>query len=130
LPDFIIVINNYKILVTNKLEKDFVFKKGLWSPRITGSHNQQGILIIYGDFVKKGIKLNKISVFDIAPTILHVFGLPIPRYMSGQAIRDAFEQNSYIYKNEPIYVDKYFYIRSNIIKRLKRRNRGLRKCKI
>jgi len=56
-----------------------------WMPPPTG------ILGILGPGVKKGYEIKKASVFDIAPTILYIYGLPLGREMDGKPIAGAFK---------------------------------------
>jgi len=57
---------------------------GIWR---TGQHRMQGIFTAYGPNIKKQYTLNRhIQTWDIAPTILHLLGLPIPSFMDGNII--------------------------------------------
>ena len=63
----------------------FDYKRGEERP---GEHDIDGIFIIYSKdqkLIKKGGR-NVASVVDIAPTILSIFGLPVPDYMDGKPI--------------------------------------------
>ncbi len=50
-----------------------------------------GILGIMGPGVKKGYQIKDASVYDIAPTLLYLYGLPIGREMDGKPLMDAFK---------------------------------------
>lgn len=54
-----------------------------------GDHIPDGILFIYGKNIKSGKTVNA-SVIDIVPTVLSVLSLPIPDYIDGKLITDAF----------------------------------------
>ncbi len=54
-----------------------------------------GILMIKGPKVKKG-KLVNASVFDITPTILNLFGLPVGKNMDGKVLKSAFRKSNKI----------------------------------
>ncbi len=69
-----------------------------------GSHRLNGIFLAYGPSIKKGAKINA-EIYDIAPTILHIFGLPIPKDMDGKVLMRIFEPNSKFAKRKPRYVD-------------------------
>jgi hypothetical protein len=56
-----------------------------------GYHDPVGLMIMTGAGVRKGTHLNDCSTLDIAPTILHLLGLPIPSYMKGRILEEAFE---------------------------------------
>ena len=63
----------------------FDYKKGIERP---GEHSVDGIFIIYSknrEIVPSNVNLSA-SVVDIAPTILSIFGVPIPDYMDGKPI--------------------------------------------
>lgn len=51
-----------------------------------------GIMMIRGPKVIKG-QLESASVYDIAPTILHLFDLPVGKNMDGKPLRKAFDLN-------------------------------------
>jgi len=48
-----------------------------------------GILLVKGPSVKPG-KINA-CIYDIAPTILYLFGLPVDRNMDGRPLQDVFK---------------------------------------
>jgi predicted AlkP superfamily phosphohydrolase/phosphomutase len=52
-----------------------------------------GSFIAVGPNIKKNVRLMgfPISVFDIAPTILHIYGIKAPRQMSGHVLMDIFQ---------------------------------------
>jgi hypothetical protein len=56
--------------------------------KYNGVHTMDGILIAYG----QGIAANKVvsgaRLRDIAPTVLHLAGLPVPRQMDGRVLTD------------------------------------------
>lgn len=60
-----------------------------------GDHRPEGILIAYGSNIKKGENLTKkIMLWDICPTIMHMFDIPIPSYMDGKPIKEIFHSES------------------------------------
>jgi predicted AlkP superfamily phosphohydrolase/phosphomutase len=63
-----------------------------WNDR-SSEHEQEGILIMRGPGIKKGYGLGVNNLVDIAPTILHICGLPVPKYMDGNVIEDVFEES-------------------------------------
>jgi predicted AlkP superfamily phosphohydrolase/phosphomutase len=76
-----------------------VFSKGLSDGIHTkiyqGNHEMKGIFFATGDIINKNGKLSKIPiVYDIAPTILHLFGLPVPRDMDGMVLKGIFREDS------------------------------------
>ena len=58
----------------------------------SGSHDENGIFMAYGPFIKKGAEMDFCHIQDMAPTILYGLGLPIPSDMDGQVILDIFKE--------------------------------------
>jgi len=52
-----------------------------------------GSLIAIGPNIKRGVRLTglTVSVFDIAPTILKLYGIPQPTQMKGHVLSEIFE---------------------------------------
>jgi len=87
-PDIIIMLNDdYRLSLT--LESNCITKRPFRLP--TGDHRAHGIFIVFGKGIRQGVDLNEVSILDIAPTILHIMGIPIPKDMDGQVIKELFE---------------------------------------
>ena len=56
----------------------------------TGHHHMEGVIGLRGPGVRRGARLEGASLLDPAPTILHYLGLPVPEYMDGRVLADAF----------------------------------------
>ena len=56
---------------------------------ISASHRLNGIILMMGPEIKSGLKLDDAKIIDIAPTVLHLFGLPVPSYMDGRPLYEA-----------------------------------------
>lgn len=52
-----------------------------------------GIVLIKGPGVKPGYRLEKACIYDITPTILYMFGLPVGEDMDGHVLLDAFQDD-------------------------------------
>lgn len=57
----------------------------------SGTHDKapDGIVILSGKDIEKGATLSRTSVYDIAPTILALMGVPVGRDMPGRVIKEA-----------------------------------------
>ncbi len=55
-------------------------------------HRRYGIFCMSGPGIKKDETLTGVSLLDIAPTVLHLFGLPIGEDMDGKVLVNAFEE--------------------------------------
>jgi len=107
-PHLILLANEgYEIRNAGLSKKlwDFHPKEEGWS----ATHTPYGIFIAHGKDIKKNQKLKNIRIYDIAPTILHIYGLPIPNDMDGRVLMEIFEPGSEISKRRPIYVQPLYY---------------------
>ncbi len=73
---------------------------------ITGEHQNEGILTVYGKNIKKGVKLTHASVLDIVPTILYLKGLPVGKDMDGNVLIEAIDEK-FVKENPLKYIDTY-----------------------
>lgn len=55
-------------------------------------HRQFGIFVANGPNIKKNEKIFGLGLIDVAPTILHHFGLPVGKDMDGKVILDLFKE--------------------------------------
>jgi hypothetical protein len=58
----------------------------------SGKHHENGILIAWGPPIKRGVKVNA-SLYDIAPTVLALMGLPVPNDMKGRVLTEMIDQD-------------------------------------
>ena len=96
-PDILLIPNGFYI--SSVLGDDVYgeFDKGAW-------HDLRGVFLAYGSNIKTSSQeLSKLKIYDIAPTILHMFGLPIPKDMDGQVLREIFDEKSDLAKRETVY---------------------------
>ena len=78
-----------------------------------GFEPPDGFLIIRGPQIKKG-KISQASIYDIAPTILSLFDLPVGKNMDGRVLREIFNlkrktrYRTYKLKKEKILHDEKY----------------------
>jgi predicted AlkP superfamily phosphohydrolase/phosphomutase len=86
-----------------------------------GTHRINGIVLLSGPEIQSGNQIKGAKIFDLAPTILHLFGLPIPDDMDGRVLKEAFRKDSQSAKREEVYqkvdeekktVERIKYLRS------------------
>jgi predicted AlkP superfamily phosphohydrolase/phosphomutase len=58
--------------------------------RYSGMHRDYGMLIMHGPGVRQGGQIEGAAIHDIAPTVLHTMGLPVPADMDGHVLESAF----------------------------------------
>ena len=108
---------------------DNLWKGQLFSeptPLTYSTHTLRGIFLAYGKGIKKGYKIENAKIYDIAPTILHIFGLPIPNDMDGRVLMEIFEPDSEFAKRKPKYVDPGYYERDREDEKLKKAIKNLK----
>lgn len=69
---------------------------------LSGMHDMNGILIMYGYPFKKGETINRACLYDIAPTTLYLLGISIPRDVDGEVLTQAIDEN-FLDENEIVY---------------------------
>lgn len=52
-------------------------------------HRKNGSVILYGHGIGPGTKLTRASIYDIAPTVLHLLDLPLSQELEGTVLWDA-----------------------------------------
>ncbi len=90
-PDLTVVLKDWRYRTIGL--HDFTTNK-LISPSFgpTGDHRMEGVLIASGRGVKQGAHLgSNATLLDVAPTILHLLGIPIPTDMDGRPMDELFD---------------------------------------
>jgi tetratricopeptide (TPR) repeat protein len=52
-------------------------------------HDRFGVLILWGNDVRRGVRVADASILDVAPTILALYGLPVGEDMDGRVLEEA-----------------------------------------
>lgn len=63
-------------------------------PEVNGTHRSQGIFMAYGPDIQKGQWLGEKDIIDVMPTVLLLFGVPVPQNVDGKAMSELFSPNS------------------------------------
>lgn len=77
------------------------------TPREDADHRKHGIFLSWGPDVRTDPQLEGLSVVDVAPTVLHSLGMPIPERADGRAIEELFRAESPPGKNA-VMQQEYF----------------------
>lgn len=59
----------------------------------SGTHEPEGIFIARGKDFRPGFRIEGANLIDVAPTLLHAFGLPVPENMDGKPLLDMFTED-------------------------------------
>jgi len=58
----------------------------------SGTHRLNGILLLRGPVFKQGETLSRADILDMAPTMLHLMGLPVPDDMDGTVLTESLKE--------------------------------------
>lgn len=58
--------------------------------KVSGDHRPYGVLIAHGAEIRHGAEVDDAKLYDIAPTVLHLRGQPIPADMDGRVLSAVF----------------------------------------
>jgi predicted AlkP superfamily phosphohydrolase/phosphomutase len=57
----------------------------------SGSHSPEGLFVFNGPAVRRGHRLEGAHIQDLAPTLMHIMGLPVASWMDGRVLASVFE---------------------------------------
>jgi predicted AlkP superfamily phosphohydrolase/phosphomutase len=88
-PDIIIILDEYNIIPSilhQIFDNHFSY--------LCNHHDPIGIFCISGPGIIKNQEIKNAKIIDLAPTILHLFNVPIPDDMDGRVLTECFYKNS------------------------------------
>jgi hypothetical protein len=92
--------------VTGRRDED----SGLAHYTVSGVHSgsaPDGVLVVSGFGAERGVRLERATVLDIAPTLLAVHGLPVARDMEGRVLLSALDRKAFSYPLPVSFVDTF-----------------------
>lgn len=91
----IFLVPKYGYEISQRLVSSFLSAPSIFGDIRTGTHRPNGVFLAHGPDISKGVRLKKpLFTWDIASTILHMFDVPIPNYMDGNVLKEAFKKGS------------------------------------
>lgn len=57
----------------------------------SGCHRRNGIFLLHGNNIKENFNIKNVKIYDITPTILHMFKIPISEDTDGRVLYEAFQ---------------------------------------
>ncbi len=121
LPDIVITTNDYINELNPYIGVGEVIREIHTS---SGEHRIDGIFLAYGPGIRQNNKIEKaVEIYDIAPTILHLFDVPISVNLDGKVLIEIFDKDS------EYYVRKPRIIKETIVKKDKDLETQLRKVR-
>ena len=101
-PDILFAIDNFGVDVRYE-PSNVVYKTGPDNPRHNGDHRLEGLFLAYGPDIKQGAQIEGAKIYDIAPTVLHMFGLPVPDDMDGKVLTEIFREGTEVEQRDVVY---------------------------
>ena len=93
-PDIVFLLDSGRCELDAKVGEGRIFTKGASFTGWKGTHTIDGVFIARGHGIKPGHRLEKATIFDVAPTVLRVFGIPHQQEMDGKALEEIFSEDA------------------------------------
>lgn len=85
-PDLFLFLDNLNWNVSEAIGHDSVYSYDTALGEDDGGHGSHGILAMAGAGVPKKGRLEELRLFDVAPTVLKLFDLPVPEDLDGKPL--------------------------------------------
>ena len=104
LPDIIFLPEENKYMVNSPMTfiSPRIFEE---DPTFQGHHRMNGILMIIGATIRRGVRIEGAHIMDLAPTILYMMGRKIPDDMDGRVLSEIFTEE-FLKNNAIEFVDQ------------------------
>jgi predicted AlkP superfamily phosphohydrolase/phosphomutase len=106
-PDIVYLFKQSFYYVKKDIFSSEIFKKITSRETIRANHlnhSSKGIFLAKGPHINSKGLLEGVRIIDIAPTILYLMGLPIPKNMDGRLLEEILQQGL-MTDRPPVYVD-------------------------
>lgn len=106
-PDIFFIPNpkiNVYCGVSSNLKKNCIWVKSHEFSRWVSTHTLYGIFGVIGSDIKERYNINP-KIYDLAPTILYMFDLPVPNDMDGRILKKIFVEKSLFARKDVKYED-------------------------
>jgi predicted AlkP superfamily phosphohydrolase/phosphomutase len=112
LPDLIILPNDDIPAINARIGINKVFSKN-W---LSGNHRRNGIFLVSGPGIKRDARVHDARIYDMVPTILHMYNIPIPLDIDGSVLLEIFDKDSEFKSRAVTYqkVDEKVLLREKI----------------
>ncbi|MEM3594466.1 MAG: alkaline phosphatase family protein, partial [Candidatus Jordarchaeaceae archaeon] len=100
-PDLIVIPNEGYRVYDSLMRGVWDFENMVWS----AYHKLHGVFLACGPDIKNCGRIGDVKIYDLAPTILHMFNVPVPRDMDGRVLTEIFCEGSEPAKRKVLYQD-------------------------
>lgn len=87
-PDVIMILDTDYVGDRSLLTQSYFSAMAAAGRQWTGTHRFDGVLIANGPGIRPGQRVSPAMMEDVAPTLMHLLGLPIPRVMDGRIVEE------------------------------------------
>jgi predicted AlkP superfamily phosphohydrolase/phosphomutase len=115
-PDIVFYFKDEDIIASPRLGDDVFYSHGEHE-----MHKIDGLFLMKGPEIKKGVEINNVQIYDIVPTILHILDIPIDENIDGRVLTEIFECESDLFNR------KVNYKKSRDLEKIKRKVKELKK---
>ncbi len=98
-PDLIMAMDHYRMEVMAEMGPGQLFDL---EPDRNGTHTPEGLFIAKGPAIPPGVRFDA-GLMDIAPTVLHIAGVPIPAQTDGRVLIDLFADGSELRNQSDVF---------------------------
>lgn len=87
-PELLFTVNDFRASVSYRFGHA-IYEDRPHLPMKTGNHRREGIFLASGPKIRPGAKIAPLDLLDIAPTIYHLLGEPVPAGLDGRVALEA-----------------------------------------
>jgi predicted AlkP superfamily phosphohydrolase/phosphomutase len=93
-PDIVFVIDEGRCEIDAKVGDSRLFAEGAPLTGWKGTHTKDGVFMARGPGIKPGFRVEKATILDVTPTILHIFGIPQQEDVDGRVLEEVFLEDA------------------------------------
>jgi len=98
-PDLVVIPSEGYRVYDSLMRSVWDYENRVWS----AYHKLHGVFLACGPDIKNCGKIGDVKIYDLAPTILHLFNVPVPREMDGRVLTEIFREDSEPAKRRVLY---------------------------
>ena len=93
-PDIVFVLDDGRCEIDAKVGDGRLFAEGAPLTGWKGTHTKDGVFMARGPGIKPGRRVEKATILDVTPTILHIFGIPQQEDVDGRVLDEIFLEDA------------------------------------
>ena len=105
-PEIVFILDDGHCEIDAKVGEERLFVKGAPLTGFKGTHTIDGVFIAHGPGIKRGFKIENATIMDVAPTLLHLYGVPLDDDIDGRVLDEIFEEGAAFREMEALEEEK------------------------